>query len=367
MLFGQLMLHKYLEDPAISFAAIGDATIDNAPIQVADFASGTELDNWITKIWLEEGGGGTGQESYEMMAYYYAMHCQLPPGEKGIFFFTGDEGYYPTIPAERIARFFGDSGHELQSNEIFRKLQEKFDVYFLFPQKAIDDRKADIEAEIRKRLAREGGKSGDVHISLIWHNTNDLDLHVVAPSGEEIYYGHKKSACGGELDVDMNVHGESMEPVENIYWPKYGAPLGKYKVYVQNYAFHGGFNGKTNFVVSISLNGKKEFFEGSVVGSGSDSNVTVNEFEYLGNATDLQDKNTTDNYSDDVITRQWRSVIPEKNIVRFPDSKAVIDVILGVIALKAGGKTLDEYKDDMAERLQSNDRILLVAEALKNI
>jgi hypothetical protein len=190
---------------------------------------------------------------------------------------------------------------------------------------------------------------------------------VVAPSGEEIYYGHKKSACAGELDVDMNVQGESMEPVENIYWPKFGAPLGKYKVYIQNYAFHGGFTGKTNFVVSISLNGKKEFFEGSVEGKGSDSNVIVKEFEYFGNVNDIQNENSFDNYSDDVITSQWSSVIPENNIIRFPDSKAVIDVLLGVIAVKSGVKTLDEYKEDMKERLQSNDRILLVAEALKNI
>ena len=66
MLYGQLLMQGYLEDPAISFAAIGDADGDRAPLQVCDFASGTELDRWLTKVWLEEGGGGTGRESYEL-------------------------------------------------------------------------------------------------------------------------------------------------------------------------------------------------------------------------------------------------------------------------------------------------------------
>jgi uncharacterized protein YfaP (DUF2135 family) len=50
---------------------------------------------------------------------------------------------------------------------------------------------------------------------------NDLDLHVVEPSGEEISFSHRKSASGGELDVDMNAGSQRNDkPVENIYWPK---------------------------------------------------------------------------------------------------------------------------------------------------
>ncbi|MBA7542055.1 hypothetical protein ES705_34371 [subsurface metagenome] len=88
------------------------------------------------------------------------------------------------------------------------------------------------------RLAGSGAKTGDVRISLMWNNRNDLDLHVVAPSREEIYHGRRNSRCGGELDVDMNASGETMKPVENIYWPKGRAPKGLYRVFVRNYAYH---------------------------------------------------------------------------------------------------------------------------------
>jgi len=49
-------------------------------------------------------------------------------------------------------------------------------------------------AELKARLEREGAQSSDVQISLMWNNYNDLDLHVVCPSGERIHGGNKKSA-----------------------------------------------------------------------------------------------------------------------------------------------------------------------------
>lgn len=81
----------------------------------------------------------------------------------------------------------------------------------------MEERKANIDAEIKARVTRAGGmyEGVDVRASLLWDNRNDLDLHVVAPSGEHPY-GHKRSRCGGWLDVDMNVNGETTKPVENV-------------------------------------------------------------------------------------------------------------------------------------------------------
>ena len=93
------------------------------------------------------------------------------------------------------------------------------------------------EVDMDERLEREGGASGEVQISLAWDDYNDLDLHLFCPSGERIYFNNKKSECGGELDVDMNVRPVSNTPVENVVW-RQNAPFGTYKVAVHFYKHH---------------------------------------------------------------------------------------------------------------------------------
>jgi len=93
------------------------------------------------------------------------------------------------------------------------------------------------DRELMERLAREGGKSGVVQISLAWDDYNDLDMHVFCPSGERIYFNNRKSACGGELDVDMNVRPKSKTPIENVVWTD-EAPDGEYKIGVHFYRHH---------------------------------------------------------------------------------------------------------------------------------
>jgi hypothetical protein len=122
--------------------------------------------------------------------------------------------------------------------------------------------------EFAERLAREGAKTGDVQISLIWNNFNDLDLHVVCPSGERIFFDNRNSKCGGELDVDMNVKPASRKPVENVYWPEDKAPRGTYKIYIHHYAKHNkGFRSNkdpTEFRLLVDMEGSKKEFKGEI-------------------------------------------------------------------------------------------------------
>ena len=116
--------------------------------------------------------------------------------------------------------------------------------------------------ELSKRLERESAKSGDVQISLMWDNRNDIDLHCLAPGKEHIFFGQKNVPSGGELDVDMNARPPySEKPVENIYWPAGGAPPGHYVIQVHHYEQHDRV-GPTPFTVGLKANGRVHEFKG---------------------------------------------------------------------------------------------------------
>ncbi len=135
------------------------------------------------------------------------------------------------------------------------------------------------EQELEERLDREGAKTSEVQVSLMWNNYNDLDLHVLCPSGERIHGGNKASECGGELDVDANVRPETKKPVENIVWPDFKAPPGNYKVYVHHYKKHKKRRSKdpTEFRVVVNSGGEVKHYEGEL--SNGDPILLVCEFE----------------------------------------------------------------------------------------
>ncbi len=99
--------------------------------------------------------------------------------------------------------------------------------------------------------------TGDVQVTLRWDSSADLDLHVIDPWGDEIYFSDKRSQSGGELDVDANAgcSTQSYSPVENIFWPSGGAPYGTYNVYVVDYN-DCGENGYTSYEVVVKLDGR---------------------------------------------------------------------------------------------------------------
>lgn len=380
-LMGQIELKGYIENPGISFCAIGDAFSDRAPLQVGQFEADNRLDEVLERIWIEEGGGGTGQESYELAAYFYSrtncVRLAKGTGKKGYFFFFGDEGFYPTVDRAVVRRIIGDDlAADLTAAEAFRMLQEKFHVFFIYPQKTMAERRANIDAEIKARVTSAGGmyEGVDVRASLMWDNRNDLDLHVIAPSGAHIYFGDKQSSCGGWLDVDMNVRGDSIKPVENVRWAKGKAPPGRYKVYVQNFRFHEESSYPTPFKVEIEVAGQVKHVEGVISPNGQTrdaSNITVAEFDYVPETARAARRKGPDdmykNYADDVILAQWASVIPREHIIRVGDPRSIIDVLLGALAIADGKVDLDTYVRDMAEFGVEEDRIRQVEASLSGL
>lgn len=117
--------------------------------------------------------------------------------------------------------------------------------------------------DFSERLRQAGARSGDVQVSLEWKNVNDLDLHVIDPRGERIFYSHRTSQSGGQLDVDMNASELTTRPVENIYWPERGAPRGTYTVQVVHFANHGGRD-PTDFNVRVINKGQSTYYRGFI-------------------------------------------------------------------------------------------------------
>ncbi|MCU0655228.1 MAG: hypothetical protein MUF64_08055 [Polyangiaceae bacterium] len=143
---------------------------------------------------------------------------------------------------------------------------------------------AGIDAEIRRRVLEAGGthEGCDIRVSLLWNNRNDLDLHMTTPAGEHIYFGSKKAACGGWLDVDMNVRGETTKPVENIRWLKGASRPGLHQVTVQNYRFHDP-SAPTPFRIELEVEGQVFHHDGVISPGGETgvaSDILVTEFEH---------------------------------------------------------------------------------------
>jgi uncharacterized protein YfaP (DUF2135 family) len=127
------------------------------------------------------------------------------------------------------------------------------------------------------RVADRG--TGDVQITLIWNTINDLDLHVVDPAGEEIYFNSPASSSGGLLDVDANggcADNITPSPVENVYWPTGAAPTGTYLVAVHYYQNCPDAPLGDTYTVQVLVDGEMQEFSGDF--GGQDELDEVYEF-----------------------------------------------------------------------------------------
>ena len=134
MFYGQIMIQEYLTDPSVSFCAIDD-TLDMAPLQVTDFGQGVQIDQLISKIFLECGGSGITDEheAYELSALFYLRSCQLNNAELPYFFITGDEHFYKFIMTKTVEKILGYKPKEKKefSVNIWKELCKKFNVFHL--------------------------------------------------------------------------------------------------------------------------------------------------------------------------------------------------------------------------------------------
>lgn len=137
--FMKLLTACGIPDPQLLFMAIGDANSDNAPLQVGQFESTAELmDQWLTRSFLEGGGGGSGEESYDLAFYVLAQHtdmdCWAKRKKKGYLFMTGDEKPYPVVSRHQVEALIGDKlDDDIPVEEVIAAAAENYHLFFLVP------------------------------------------------------------------------------------------------------------------------------------------------------------------------------------------------------------------------------------------
>ncbi|MBI5529233.1 MAG: VWA domain-containing protein [Deltaproteobacteria bacterium] len=136
--FMQTLLDAGVADPQVLFMAIGCAVGDSAPLQVGQFESTERLmDQWLTYMYLEGGGGG-GNESYELAMFFAARHtdmdCVKKRGRRGYLFITGDEPPNPAVSRAQVERLIGDKlSADIPIAAVIEETQRTFEPFFLIP------------------------------------------------------------------------------------------------------------------------------------------------------------------------------------------------------------------------------------------
>ena len=131
-----LCQRRPISDPQILCAAIGDCKSDRWPLQVTQFESDIRIIRQLTGLYLEEGGGGNGGESYNLLWYFAALHtrtdCCEKRQEKGFLFTIGDDLCHPQLSPREIRAVFGDEvPYALSDEELIRMAEQFFHVFHI--------------------------------------------------------------------------------------------------------------------------------------------------------------------------------------------------------------------------------------------
>lgn len=135
-LMNTLIAHG-LADAQVFFGGIGDHHSDSAPLQIGQFESGTvELDQWLTKLFLEGGGGGQTMESYLLAWLFAARHtsidCFEKRKQKGFLFTAGDEWCHDGVDARHLKEIMGYTENvDITREQILAEAQQMYHVFHI--------------------------------------------------------------------------------------------------------------------------------------------------------------------------------------------------------------------------------------------
>jgi len=134
-------LYPFLRHPQIGICGIGDARQSHhelAPLQMGHFeGEGHKMDQWLTKIYLEGGGGGNLGESYELGFFVGARLVRADAfshGLKGFHFTVADEPIFDDVRAMDVLRLTGiHLPEDIATKDILRELTANWHAFMIAP------------------------------------------------------------------------------------------------------------------------------------------------------------------------------------------------------------------------------------------
>ena len=115
------------------------------------------------------------------------------------------------------------------------------------------------------------GGENDVDVILTWGGNDDLDLHVIEPSGEELSFSSPTTSTGGTLVGGDDIPGceDTGSHGEEAFWGPGQALPGTYQLFVRN--FGACDEDGANYDLQVSVNGEFVAGDTGVLTPGTDS------------------------------------------------------------------------------------------------
>jgi hypothetical protein len=123
----------------------------------------------------------------------------------------------------------------------------------------------------RERISVLAVGTGQVQVSVSWDADSDVDLHVLDPFSDEVFFQQPQVESGGVLDLDSNAECRiDHKRNENVTWA--AAPPGPYEVLVAYWSNCGV--ARTSYVVTVRVTGQPtRVYNGVFTGPGDEGGL----------------------------------------------------------------------------------------------
>ncbi|HEY0205458.1 MAG TPA: hypothetical protein VGC15_15040 [Acetobacteraceae bacterium] len=153
-LFESIYSRQPVPDPHIMFMGVGDATCDQAPLQVSQFEADIRIAEQLVDLWLEGGGGGNSSESYTLPWLFAALHTATDAwskrGRKGYLFTIGDEEPPEVLTAREQCRVLGQGRRDLYTPDVLRLVRRQWEVFHIIVEQGSHCQSGGLDRVVRK-------------------------------------------------------------------------------------------------------------------------------------------------------------------------------------------------------------------------